>query len=132
TGGSCHDSILSRNRASTGHGAIHSEQQVGALMQGGSSCAVLITSRRVLATLAVDERVALPGLDEGTAWGLLRRIGAGDRVDEDLEEGRDVVRLCGGLPLALRIVERGWPRFPPVLWNPSPGISLTTTGGRMC
>ncbi|MEW2615834.1 NB-ARC domain-containing protein [Streptomyces sp. NPDC047880] len=89
-----------------------SEQQVGALMPGGSSCAVLITSRRVLATLAVDERVALPGLDEDTAWDLLRRIGGGDRVDEDPEAGRDVVRLCGGLPLALRIAGARLATFP--------------------
>ncbi|MER6957403.1 NB-ARC domain-containing protein [Streptomyces sp. NPDC000618] len=89
-----------------------SEQQIGALIPGGSSCAVLITSRQGLATLAVDERVALSGLDEGTAWDLLRRIGGGDRVDEDPEAGRDVVRLCGGLPLALRIAGARLATFP--------------------
>ncbi|MEU5046967.1 NB-ARC domain-containing protein [Streptomyces griseorubiginosus] len=89
-----------------------SEQQVSALMPGGSSCAVLITSRSVLATLAVDERVALSGLDEGTAWDLLRRIGGVDRVDEDPGAGREVVRLCGGLPLALRIAGARLATFP--------------------
>ncbi|WP_328580497.1 ATP-binding protein [Streptomyces sp. NBC_00370] len=89
-----------------------SEEQVGALMPGGSSCAVLITSRQVLATLAVSERIALAGLDEGTAWDLLRRVGGRDRVDEDPEAGRDVVRLCGGLPLALRIAGARLATFP--------------------
>ncbi|MGI3202555.1 NB-ARC domain-containing protein [Streptomyces sp. GLT-R25] len=90
-----------------------SEQQIGALIPGGSSCAVLITSRQGLATLAVaDERVALSGLDEDTAWDLLRRISGGDRVDEDPEAGRDVVRLCGGLPLALRIAGARLATFP--------------------
>ncbi|MGW0948852.1 hypothetical protein ACWD4O_40690 [Streptomyces sp. NPDC002623] len=60
----------------------------------------------------MDERVALSGLDEGTAWELLRRIGGGDRVDEDPEAGRDVVRLCGGLPLALRIAGARLATFP--------------------
>ncbi|MGW1719974.1 NB-ARC domain-containing protein [Streptomyces sp. NPDC002156] len=89
-----------------------SEQQVSALIPGGSSCVVLITSRQVLATLPVDERVALPGLDEGAAWDLLRRISGPDRVDEDPEAGRDVVGLCSGLPLALRIAGARLATFP--------------------
>ncbi|WP_331750111.1 NB-ARC domain-containing protein (plasmid) [Streptomyces longwoodensis] len=89
-----------------------SEQQVSALTPGGASCAVLVTSRQAFASLAVDERVALSGLDEGTAWDLLRRIGSADRVDEDPESGRDVVRLCGGLPLALRIAGARLATFP--------------------
>ncbi|MFF7751726.1 ATP-binding protein [Streptomyces sp. NPDC007971] len=89
-----------------------SEQQVSALIPGGSSCAVLVTSRQALASLAVDERVVLSGLDEGTAWDLLRRIGGADRVDEDPDSGRDVVRLCGGLPLALRLAGARLATFP--------------------
>ncbi|MFD6171168.1 hypothetical protein [Streptomyces coeruleorubidus] len=40
------------------------------------------------------------------------RIGGGDRLDEDLEAGRDVVRLRGGLPLALRVTGARLATFP--------------------
>lgn len=74
-----------------------SEQQVSALIPGGSSCAVLITSRQALASLAVDERVALPGLGEGAAWDLLRRIGGADRVEEDPVASLTVI-ICQAYP----------------------------------
>ncbi|MFD9409495.1 BTAD domain-containing putative transcriptional regulator [Streptomyces sp. NPDC059989] len=77
--------------------------QVRALLPG-SGCGVLVTSRRRLP--ALDRRVALelPLLDEAGALGLLGRIAGAGRVAAEPEAARELVRLCGRLPLALRIV----------------------------
>ncbi|MFF3207689.1 ATP-binding protein [Streptomyces sp. NPDC002962] len=89
-----------------------SERQISNLIPGNPLCAVLITSRHALATLAVGERIALPALDEDTAWDLLSRISGSGRIAEEAEAGREVVRLCGGLPLALRIAGARLVTFP--------------------
>ncbi|MER5756889.1 NB-ARC domain-containing protein [Streptomyces sp. NPDC002088] len=88
------------------------EQQVSDLIPGGPGCAVLVTSRHALGILAVGERIALSGLDEDSAWDLLCRISGAGRLEEDAEAGREVVRLCGGLPLALRIAGARLATFP--------------------
>ncbi|MCX5194248.1 tetratricopeptide repeat protein [Streptomyces sp. NBC_00249] len=79
-----------------------SAAQAGPLLPGaGAGSAVLVTSRRRLTGL--DPRLAfgLPLLEEAAALGLL--AGAA-RVAAEPGAARELVRLCGRLPLALRVV----------------------------
>ncbi len=75
------------------------------LLPGTASCLVLITSRNNLAGLVAREgarRVDLDVLEPSDAVALLRAV-IGRRVDAQPEAAIDLVQLCAGLPLALRI-----------------------------
>lgn len=79
--------------------------QVQALLPGGSACAVVITSRRCLAGLAVRDDACVLGLDpltEADACEVLHSFVSSDR---DVGDGtfRLVARQCGRVPLALRV-----------------------------
>ncbi|MGW2339101.1 BTAD domain-containing putative transcriptional regulator [Streptomyces sp. NPDC001661] len=83
-----------------------SAEQVRPLLPSGPSCCVLVTSRNRLGDLvAHDGAHALPlGLlqpDEARA--LLSRALGTDRADDDPYASDELIRLCGGLPLALRV-----------------------------
>ncbi len=89
--------------------------QVQALLPAGPGCAVLITSRDRLGglTAAVDaRRVELAELPPDDSLALLAAVVGADRVRAEEDAARELVRLCAGLPLALRIVAANlalWP-----------------------
>jgi tetratricopeptide (TPR) repeat protein len=64
---------------------------------------VVITSRRVLATLEGTRALHLDVLPEDQALELLARIGGGERIAADPQAAAEVVGHCGYLPLAIRI-----------------------------
>ncbi|MCE7004301.1 tetratricopeptide repeat protein [Kibdelosporangium philippinense] len=74
--------------------------QVRPLLPASPGCAVLITSRRALTTLAGAEHVSLDVLSEESAVALLAPA---ERVAAEPAEARAIVGLCGLLPLAVRI-----------------------------
>lgn len=76
--------------------------QVLALLPGTATCGVLVTSRRLLASLPGAHHVRLDPLPGDEAVELLRRL-AGARVDAEPDSAAEVVATCGGLPLAVRI-----------------------------
>jgi DNA-binding SARP family transcriptional activator/tetratricopeptide (TPR) repeat protein len=83
-----------------------SAQQVRPLLPGSPTCCVLVTSRNRLGDLvAHDGAHALPlGLlqpDEARA--LLSRVLGADRLPADEPAVGELIRLCGSLPLALRV-----------------------------
>ncbi|MFF0146028.1 DNA-binding SARP family transcriptional activator [Amycolatopsis sulphurea] len=78
------------------------EEQVRSLIPGNPECGVLITSRRRLTGLDLRGLIDLDGLADTDAFALLS--GLAPRVRAEDEAAGEVVRLCGGLPLALRIV----------------------------
>ncbi|MEJ3745313.1 helix-turn-helix domain-containing protein [Actinomycetes bacterium KLBMP 9797] len=78
------------------------EAQVRPLLPAGSRCLVLVTSRRPLSGLAAVRHRALDVLPEAAGHALLRSI-VDDRADAEPEATAELARLCGGLPLALRI-----------------------------
>ncbi|SDG24765.1 DNA-binding transcriptional activator of the SARP family [Lentzea fradiae] len=80
-----------------------SAAQVRPLLPGAGL--VLVTSRRRLVDLDVAHTVSLDVLSEEDALGLLGNI-VGDKGS--VEERRAIVRLCGYLPLAVRIVGARW------------------------
>jgi tetratricopeptide (TPR) repeat protein len=78
------------------------DAQVSALLPGGAGCLTLVTSRRRLVALDGTLPVPLEVLPAGEAVRLLARI-AGDRVGAEPDAAAEVVRACGGLPLAIRL-----------------------------
>jgi tetratricopeptide (TPR) repeat protein len=81
------------------------EAQVRLLLPSSPGCLVLITSRRPLAALdTARPPLQLGTLDEQEATEMLSRLAGSDRVLAQPEHAAEVIRLCGGLPLALRIV----------------------------
>ncbi|WP_410586404.1 BTAD domain-containing putative transcriptional regulator [Amycolatopsis sp. lyj-23] len=83
-----------------------SAEQVRELLPGPSNSLVLVTSRNRLSGLVVREgahRLTLGLLSEAEAIQLLRASVGGRRVGSEPEQAAALARLCGYLPLALRI-----------------------------
>ena len=78
------------------------EAQVRPLLPGSLGCAVLITSRAELTGLS-GYRLALGELDLDQGVELLAKLAGRDRVEAEPDAARQIVRLCGYLPLAVRI-----------------------------
>ncbi|MET8764184.1 BTAD domain-containing putative transcriptional regulator [Lentzea sp. NPDC004782] len=79
--------------------------QIRPLLPGGPGCAVVVTSRYGLGGLVARDgaaHLALDVLSPSEAVALLRHT-LGARVDAEPEETAELARLCGFLPLALRI-----------------------------
>jgi len=81
-----------------------SEEQVLPLLPGSPSCAVLATSRAKLGGLPSVSWVDVTVFDMDSSAKLLAQIIGSDRVAAEPEATTELVDLCGGLPLALRIV----------------------------
>lgn len=77
-------------------------EQLAPLLPGSTSCGVLITSRRT-PQLALTHRW-LDVLDPQEAHALLVRFAGTQRLEQEPEAAADIVRLCGGLPLAMTII----------------------------
>jgi DNA-binding SARP family transcriptional activator/tetratricopeptide (TPR) repeat protein len=77
--------------------------QVRPLLPAGAGCAVLVTSRQVLATLDGATHLQLEVLARHESLALLDKLVGAGRVTADTEGARRLADLCGHLPLALRI-----------------------------
>ncbi|MDP4502683.1 AfsR/SARP family transcriptional regulator [Nonomuraea turcica] len=84
--------------------AAHAEQ-VRPLLPGGSSCAVLVTSRDALRGLALQgaRSVRLGTFTPGESRDLLADLVGDDLVSADPAAVAELAELCGHLPLALAI-----------------------------
>ena len=88
--------------------------QVRPLLPGTGSCAVIVSSRHRLSDLAGSRLIDLDVLDDDEAAELFRRIIGADRAEAEPGPVRDVLGVCAGLPLAIRIAgarlaaRRGW------------------------
>lgn len=87
-------------------------RQAQALLPSGPRCATLITSRHPLDTLDCVDRIALDGLRPDAAVQLLRTLAGPERVDAEPHAAHEVVRLCGLLPLAIRVAGARLARHP--------------------
>jgi len=87
--------VVLDNAADTGH--------VAPLLPEGPRAWVLATSRARLATLTGASLVELGVLPEGAAVALLGALAGPERVAADRQAAEEVARMCGGLPLAVRI-----------------------------
>lgn len=84
-----------------------SARQVRPLLPGASPSLVLLTSRRRLLELDHAEELVLAGLRDQDAQQLLESMVGSERVQAEPEAIADLIRLCGQLPLALRLVAAG-------------------------
>jgi tetratricopeptide (TPR) repeat protein len=80
----------------------HDDAQVRPLLPGSPTCAVIVTSRAVLATLGAKP-LLLDILDPDQALEFLGKIAGPQRIEAERQAALAVVAVCGGLPLALRI-----------------------------
>lgn len=78
-------------------------RQVRPLIPAGSGCRAVVTSRDTLTTLDDACHLHLAGLGDGDAVALLARIAGPARVQGEPDAAAEIVELCGGLPLAIRI-----------------------------
>ncbi|MEU3458010.1 tetratricopeptide repeat protein [Micromonospora sp. NPDC006766] len=81
-----------------------SAAQVRPLLVSGPGCATLVTSRWGLADLDATVRIRIDPLRDDAALALFERLGGAQRVVAEPDAAAQVVRHCGGLPLALRII----------------------------
>ncbi len=79
------------------------EEQVRWFMPATAGCALLVTSRHRLTGLsgAYQVEVDVLGLDHSLE--LLGNMLGAERLNAELKAATELVRLCGGLPLALRV-----------------------------
>lgn len=82
---------------------VSDEEQVRPLLPGSPTCAVITTSRMRLSGLHAAHLIDIDVLDTGQAMNLMARIIGPRRVALENTAAVELVRLCDGLPLALRI-----------------------------
>jgi len=78
-------------------------EQVHPLLPGSPTCRVLVTTRHRLGALEGARSLHLDVLPQEQAIELLGRIAGPQRTSADPQASAEVVRLCGHLPLAIRI-----------------------------
>ncbi len=80
-----------------------SETQLRPLIPSSPNCAVIVTSRRALPSLEGAQRIDLSEFDIKQSVELLARIVGDSAVRSEQASAEEIARLCGGLPLAVRI-----------------------------
>ena len=80
------------------------EGQIGPLLPGSATCAVIVTSRARLTALPGGHWLELDVLTTDQALELIGRVIGAQRVAREPDAAVALVRTVGGLPLALRIV----------------------------
>ncbi|MDH2424005.1 BTAD domain-containing putative transcriptional regulator [Sphaerisporangium sp. TRM90804] len=78
--------------------------QVRPLLPASPTCRVVITGRRMLTSLDAVTHLRVGVMAEAEMFTLFGRLVGEQRVAADPWAARAIVRLCGGLPLAIRIV----------------------------
>ncbi|MEU7524700.1 tetratricopeptide repeat protein [Saccharothrix sp. NPDC042600] len=81
-------------------------EQVRPLIPASPGCLVIVTSRRRLSDLAVHfgaHCLTVDMFDDADSVALLREVVGPERVDAERSATERIARLCGGLPLALRV-----------------------------
>jgi tetratricopeptide (TPR) repeat protein len=82
-------------------------EQVRPLLPGAADCLVLVTSRRRLAALEEAAPISLGTLPPGEAADLFVRLAIRPSLQPGHHAVAEVTRLCGYLPLAIRLMAAG-------------------------
>lgn len=105
------DAGVGRYRSLTHHRSVlvvldnaADENQVRPLVPTGTHCCALVTSRQALLGLNTSHRITLGALATYDAERLLQRIVGADKMRAEPRAARALLRVCGNLPLAIRIV----------------------------
>ncbi len=97
-------SLLSQRRVLVVLDNAADTEQVLPLLPGSAGCAVIVTSRSRLATLPASARVGVEVFDPQAAAELFARVAGERRARAEQAAMTRLLELCGGLPLAVRIV----------------------------
>ncbi|OLF13209.1 hypothetical protein BLA60_07120 [Actinophytocola xinjiangensis] len=79
------------------------EDQVIPLLPAGPGCAVIVTSRAPLSGLPGAHTVDIDVFDVDRSLEMLGKIIGANRLETERDAAVELVTLCGGLPLAIRI-----------------------------
>lgn len=79
------------------------DDQVLPLIPSGQHCGIIINGRTRLGTAFGAEALNLSTLDDAEATELVARIAGAERAASEQETVEELVKLCGQLPLAIRI-----------------------------
>lgn len=82
---------------------VRDEAQIRALLPGSPDALVLITSRRRLTALEDNRPLLLEVMSTAEGGELFAQIAGAERIAGNSAAVAEVVQLCGGLPLAIRI-----------------------------
>ena len=96
-------SLLARQRILVVLDNAAGAAQVQLLLPAGAACAAMVTSRRHLTELDGAAHLCLDMLPLDEAVALLARLAGSQRVAAEPAAATEIARLCGRLPLALRI-----------------------------
>ena len=99
----CYRSLLAGKRVLILLDNAHDAAQVKPLLPGSGKCAVILTSRRLLSELVGTQPIPLDPLEDEDALKLLAKLAGEERVAAEPQAAEEIVRLCGYLPLAVRI-----------------------------
>jgi DNA-binding SARP family transcriptional activator len=77
--------------------------QVVHLLPATAGCAAIVTSRQRFSALEGVHQIDVGPLEEEAAFALLTRLLGAERASAEEEAARELIRLCEGMPLALRI-----------------------------
>ncbi len=83
---------------------VSSYAQVSPLLPSSPGSLTLITTRNELSGVSGARFLTLGMLDEASSLELLGRILGEERVRREPEQAHEIARICGGLPLALRVI----------------------------
>ncbi|MEW2412570.1 BTAD domain-containing putative transcriptional regulator [Streptomyces sp. NPDC046866] len=96
--------LLSHRRLLIVLDGARDEAQVRPLLPPAPTCAAVVTSLEMLSTLGGTRHVRLGLLSEAESLEILGRIVGRERLAAEEGAAKDLVRYCGRLPLAIRIV----------------------------
>ena len=96
-------SVLSRRRVLVVLDNARDTEHVLPLLPASNGCAVLVTSRNRLAELPGAYKLGLSSLPDEDALILLAQLAGASRLAAEPEATAELLRACGGIPLALRI-----------------------------
>ncbi|MFE7528235.1 BTAD domain-containing putative transcriptional regulator [Kitasatospora sp. NPDC057542] len=97
-------SLLSGRRVLVVLDNARDAEQIRPLLPGRPGCAVLVTSRARLGSLPNAHVVELTAFAPQEALGLLGQVIGGQRLRAEADTAAELVRLCGHLPLAVRVL----------------------------
>ncbi|WP_201294966.1 MULTISPECIES: BTAD domain-containing putative transcriptional regulator [unclassified Nocardiopsis] len=78
--------------------------QVSPLLPSSPGSLTLVTTRNELSGLSGARFLSLGVFDERSSLELFGRVLGDERVQREQDQAREIIRVCGGLPLALRVV----------------------------
>lgn len=96
-------SLLSKSRMLLLLDNARDAEQIRPLLPAANTCAVLVTSRNRMAELPGAYKLGLESLPDDEAWTLLAQLAGAARLAAEPEATGELLRACGGIPLALRI-----------------------------